>query len=304
MVITLTVPLVALFAPAEAGDPAPLLRRGTELYKAGVYDKAAEAFEAAWRVAPTPTTALNLAQALEGAGRPADALMWYGRVTESEASGPRHEAALAGRRHLQGHGFLAVTCGPPGAVLAAGPQRGACPTFGVYLPAGTHPLSLRAEGRAPFEGTVEIPGGDRVERTLELPLIVETPVVLPPPQEALRPPPTSEPAAATATEADVGVAETLPPASDPGSGDTAPAVPAWVGYTVAGVGAAALVLGGLYYAKADDDAEKAAGRPESRDRSTLEDDFERHRTVAYGGLGLGGALVLAGGGLLIFGGAF
>lgn len=294
MVITLTVSLVALFAPADAGDPAPLLRRGTELYKAGVYDKAAEAFEAAWRITPTPTTALNLAQALEGAGRPAEALEWYARVTESEAAGPRHEAALAGRRHLQGHGFLAVTCGPPGAVLAAGPQRGACPTFGVYLSAGTHPLSLRADGRAPYDGTVEIPGGVRVERTLELPLIVETPVVLPPTA-----PPAPEPQAE--------VAETHAPASipfEPAPADAEPAVPAWIGYTVAGVGAVALVFGGLFHAEADDDAEKAAGRPESRARSAVEDDFERHRTLAYGGLGLGGALVLAGGGLLVFGGAF
>ncbi|MCK6572839.1 hypothetical protein L6V77_17300 [Myxococcota bacterium] len=288
MVTSLFVSLVALLAPAEVGDPAPLLRRGTELYKAGVYDKAAEAFDAAWRLAPTPTTALNLAQALEGAGRPAEALDWYGRVMESEASGPRHEAALAGRRHLQGHGFLAVTCGPPGAALTAGPQRGACPTFGVYLPAGTHPLSLRADGRAPYDGTVSIPGGTRVERTLDLRLVVAAPA----------PPPASEPAPAVAAAVQPAPAP-VEPAPEPD-----PAVPAWVGYTVAGVGAAALIVGGLYYAKAADDAERADGRPDSRARDTLEDDFDRHRAVGYGGLGVGGALVLAGGGLLVFGGAF
>jgi len=275
MVTCLSVSLVALLAPAEIRDPAPLLRRGTELYKAGVYDKAAEAFDAAWRLAPTPTTALNLAQAFEGAGRPAEALEWYGRVVQSEAAGPWHEAAVAGRHHLQGHGFLAVTCGPPGAGVLAGSQRGACPTFGLYLPAGTHPLSLRADGRAPYDGTVEIPGGVRVERTLDLPLVV----VAAPPQ-AVEPAP-------------------VEPESEPD-----PAIPAWVGYAVGGMGAAAMIVGGFYYAKADRDAERADGRPSSLTRDALEDDFDRHRVRAYAGLGVGGTLVLAGGGLLVFGGAF
>jgi hypothetical protein len=81
-------------------------------------------------------------------------------------------------------------------------------------------------------------------------------------------------------------------------------MPAWVGYTVAGIGAVALIVGGLSYSWADDDAAAAEGRPDDRTRDALREDFETHRTLAYGGLGVGGALLLAGGGLLVFGGAF
>jgi hypothetical protein len=72
-------------------------------------------------------------------------------------------------------------------------------------------------------------------------------------------------------------------------------VPAWVSYTLLGVGGAGLVLGGLYTAKAGKDADKAEGLPDGKRRAALENDFDRHRTLGYTGLGVGGALLAAGG---------
>lgn len=267
-------------------DAAALLRRGTELYKAGVYDKAAEAFQGAWAQAPTPTTALNLAQSLEGAGRPAEALEWYDRVLAAESTGARHDAAESGRAHLQGHGYVAITCGPPGAAITVGEARGQCPFWGGYLPAGDHPLSVTAEGRAPRAETLPVFGGERVERTFDLPERIA--VILPAPA------PESAPAA---------VASDAPASPEP-EPERGALVPAWVSYTLLGVGGAGLVLGGLYTAKAGSDADKAEGLPDGKRRDALEKDFDRHRTLGYTGLGVGGALLAAGGGLLLFGGGF
>jgi tetratricopeptide (TPR) repeat protein len=265
-------------------DAAALLRRGTELYKAGVYDKAAEAFQGAWAQAPTATTALNLAQSLEGAGRPAEALTWYGRVLESESAGPRREAATSGRDHLLGHGYVAITCGPPGAAIVVGQARGQCPSWGGYLPAGDHALSVTAEGREARHDTLPVVGGARVERTFDLPQRIA--VILPAPA------PESAPAA-------VASETPLAPESEHDA-----VVPAWVSYTLLGLGGAGLIVGGLYTAKAGDDADKADGLSDGKRRDALEKDFERHRTVGYSGLGVGGALLAAGGGLLLFGGGF
>ena len=280
------------FAAPPAPDAAALLRRGTELYKAGVYDKAAQAFEGAWQLAPTPTTALNLAQSLEGAGRPANALTWYDRVLETEPSGPRHDAAFAGRAHLRQHGYVAVTCGPPGAALTVGPAQGQCPVWGGYLPAGEHAVSLTAEGRAPHRGSVTLVGGQRAELTLELPQQIA--VILPAPDAPDAP--------------DAGLATPLPAdahaAAETDTADPEPAVPAWVGYTLLGLGGAGLIVGGLYYAEAADDAEQADGLTSGARRDRIEKDFERHQLFAYSGLGVGGALLLAGGATLVFGGTF
>lgn len=267
-------------------DAAALLRRGTELYKAGVYDKAAQAFQGAWALAPTPTTALNLAQSLEGAGRPAEALEWYDRVLESEAAGARHEAAASGREHLQGHGYVAITCGPPGAAIVVGEARGQCPFWGGYLPAGDHPLSVTAEGRAPRAETLPVFGGERVERTFDLPERIA--VILPAPAPASGP----------------GVVQAESPVEPEPAPERGALVPPWVSYTLLGLGGAGLIVGGLYTAKAGNDADKATGLSEGKRRDALEKDFDRHRTVGYTGLGVGGALVAAGGGLLIFGGGF
>ena len=265
-------------------DAAALVRRGTELYKAGVYDKAAEAFEGAWAQAPTPTTALNLAQSLKGAGRPAQALDWYDRVLESEAAGARHDAAASGREHLLGHGYVAITCGPPGATITVGEARGQCPSWGGYLPAGDHALSVTAEGRVGRNERVSVLGGERVERTFDLPQRIA--VILPAPEPA-------------STPAVVQAQSPSTPEPEPDA-----LVPAWVSYTLLGLGGAGLIVGGLYTAKAGDDADKATGLSEGKRRDALEKDFDRHRTLGYTGLGLGGALVAAGGGLLLFGGGF
>lgn len=282
------------FAAPPAPDAAALLRRGTELYKAGVYDKAAQAFEGAWQLAPTPTTALNLAQSLEGAGRPADALTWYDRVLETEPSGPRHDAAFAGRAHLRQHGYVAVTCGPPGAALTVGPAQGQCPVWGAYLPAGEHAVALTAEGRAPHRGSVTLVGGQRAELTLELPQQIA--VILPAPDA-----PASGPADSPAGGAPVPAEAEAEADAD---ADVEPAVPAWVGYTLLGLGGAGLIVGGLYYAEAADDAEQAGGLSNGARRDRIEKDFERHQLFAYSGLGVGGALLLAGGATLVFGGTF
>lgn len=283
--MTTLLPLLAgLLAPPP--DAAALVRRGTELYKAGVYDKAAQAFEEAWKLAPTPTTALNLAQSLEGAGRPADALQWYDKVLAAEADGPRRGAAESGRAHLQAHGYLAVTCGPPGAALTVGALEGQCPTWGAYLPAGTHAVTLTAADRAPHRGEVEVAAGQRRELTLDLAREVQVQVPMP------------------ASAAPLAVETQVPP---PAEASPEPAVPAWVAYTVMGLGGAALILGGVYYAQAADDIDQAptgASAEAAKKRAALRDDFETHSTVAYGGLGAGAALLLGGGALLLFGGDF
>ena len=296
---TATLPLLWLLAaPNPNTDPSASLRRGTELYKAGVYDKAALAFEEAWTLAPTPTTALNLAQSLEGAGRPAEALGWYARVIAGEAPGqPRRLAAESGQAHLRAHGFLAITCGPPGAQLTVGPNTGQCPTWGGYLPAGRQSVSLSASDRAPFSGEVVLVAGERREMTLDLAREASAPV-------AAANAPASAP---TVAPAGPGVNVTEPVASTPPAAPIEPAVPAWVAYTLLGVGGAAVVLGGIYYSQAADAADKAPtgpSRTEVARRESLQSEFETDSTVGYAGLGGGAALLLGGGALLLFGGHF
>ncbi len=278
-------------APVAPADPAAMLRRGTELYKAGVYDKAATAFQAAFEAAPSPTTALNLALSLEGAGRPDDAVRWYEKVLflDAENPGPRRDSAEAGRAHLKTHGYVSVTCGPPGAALAVdGEPKGNCPSWGGYLPAGPHGVTLTSVGRKAYNGTVSLHGAERTELTLDLPLEVQVASPSPAPVDP----------AADAVRAD-------PP--PPAPADAGPVVPRWVAYTLLGVGGAGLIAGGVYYGIASGDASDAptgASVAARRRHDQAKSDFETHRNLAYGAGGAGAALALGGGLLLLLGGDF
>ncbi len=278
--------MAMLFAPPPAVDPSALLLRGVELYKAGVYGKAAEAFQAAFELAASPTTALNLAQSLEGAGQPEAALRWYEKVLslDAEAHGSRRAAAGAGQDHLQHHGYVAITCGPPAAALSIdGEVRGACPVWEGYLAVGHHAVEATAPQRHPYVGHLELRPAERRELTFDLPSFLS---------------PTAAPASLDPGPLGVaGISATSPP----------PAMPTWVAYTLLGTGGVALIVGGIFYAKAAADAHDAPtgpGTAAGRERHATQSDFETHRALAYGGLGAGGLMALGGGAMLVFGGGY
>lgn len=118
----------------------------------------------------------------------------------------------------------------------------------IELGAGPHLVSASAAGYLPWEMPIDLVGGDR--RTLEVRLLAtDTPtdapasatVVVVPPRPPLPPPPAPDPLATAA------VAPTPePPAAAPAPFPTRKVVT----YAVGGVGVAALVVGGIYGARA------------------------------------------------------
>ncbi len=252
--------LAPLAATAQADEARARYEQAAALYRAGVYDRAAALFEQSFAARESWVTALNLAQALEGAGRPADALRWYDRLLASDADPQRRAAAEAGRAHVRAHGYVVVRCAPIDAEVTVGEAGGRCPDWRGYRPAGAATVTVRAPDRPPLERAVSVPAGDRLEVTVEAPAAV-APVEGGP---AWRP---------------------LVGWTAVGLGAAGLGLGTW-GYLAARDDADAATGGPSPDAKARDEALRA--------------DFEDHRALAYAGLGAGLALAAAGAALLFW----
>lgn len=242
--------------------------RGAELYRAGDHRAAARAFETSWGLAPRPTTALNVAQAYEGAGEPSLAIRWYERVLLDRPEPALVERARTGLAHVRAHGYVEVRCAPVAAhVVLDGRPWGACPRAGGYVVPGTRLLSIRAEGYTEDARSVQVTAATRTELRVEL--------------EPAPPPP--------AEKAD-------PPAPHGGGGD----LWSWVGWSAIAAGALAATVGGYFYVRARADAAEAPTGPspgEVAEHARRERAFESNLTVAW--IAFGAAAALAGTGTAV-----
>ncbi len=155
----------------------------------------------------------------------------------------------------------------------------------VWLPEGEHAVTVTAPDRVAETRTLTVVAGasQRVEVTLtEAAPVVAPPTIDPPTTPIVEPPATSN------------VEPSATPRVEPVDSDST------LAYVLLGTGAAAAIAGGVTWGLAlgtKSDAEKLfAG--DAFDRKL--DDFELQRGLTYGLVGVGGAMLLVGGGLLLF----
>lgn len=136
--------------------------RGQEAYEAGRFAEAAEAFEEANRLVPHPNNLFNAAKAWEAAAeyqKAAEAYRGYLDLHERQLGGPAPDKANVERtiEFLREKAFLAlpevtVDSDPPGADISVDdPDRilGQTP-FTTHLPEGTHRVFLKKAGYQGF----------------------------------------------------------------------------------------------------------------------------------------------------------
>lgn len=172
---------------AEEGDArsqaAALHQHGLELYEAGSYAEAAQAFEAAQALAPAPSNLFNQARCYEQLGDLARAIAAIEQFLASDLEPERRERGETELVRLRaaagGNGApsdqaeidLVVVSEPAGAdVLVDGrPQAQRTPAV-VRVQPGTRMVEVRLEGYQPAREEVEVEAGRaaRVELTMEV----------------------------------------------------------------------------------------------------------------------------------------
>ncbi len=288
--ILLLAVLLALPAAGGAADPAAearaAFRRGADLYKAGKYREAIDAFEAADRLKPSPALQFNIGQAWEKLGDPAAALAAFARYLRLDPAASNRESvqrsvkALEGRLAATGRQMLHVEVDPPGAeVRVDGVPAGAAPVDAAFPP-GSHALAAAAPGRRTATRDVVLPAAT----SLTVNLVLE---------------PGQDPAAApllAARPPDAPLEATRP---------DAPPQPAerknWLGPVIAGsvavVAAGAGLVMGLQ-AKSAQDALLAGGNDRSQ-ADALVSKANGNATTANVLYGVAGAALITGGVLAI-----
>jgi len=250
---------------------------GAAAFDAGQYHEAVAQFQAADELAPRAPLSFNIARAYELANDPAGALKYYREYLRREPAAPNVdvvrgriaelESVLAGRGVQQ----LTVFSRPPGAFLSVdGQPSGVTPWTGELTP-GKHRLALSREGYAATTRDYELEPQHASE--LEVPLAVA-----------------SAPAPAAAPQP-------LTPGPAPerhASFDFGP----WPWVVLGAGGATLLASGGVELARrgAQHDAHQASTQIAYQDAYQRE---QGRQTAARVLFGVGGALVLAGGALLV-----
>jgi len=263
--------------------------RGAEAYSAGRFKDAIELFLQADALAPSAALSFNIARACEKIGDDAASLQWY-RDFRRRAPDAKNGSEVDERIHAleailakKGVQQLTVLSRPLGATVIVDEQPVGVTPYTGQLPPGTHKVVLSLRGYLDSEQKVELPA-DRAQ-DLDVPLVPGNKLVAGAPDAA---PPATGPAAGAAA-ADTG------PSGKPSSQPKFGILP-WVG-----LGAGAAVLGGsLGFELARRSAEKDArqddtqlGYKEKLDRA------QSRQTTARVLAGVGGALVVTGGVLLV-----
>lgn len=154
--------------------------RGLELYDAGSYAEAAQAFESAQALEPEPSNLFNLARCYEHLGDVARAIRTFEQYLASNLTPERRERGQAELTRLraiaqggaspQAEVDLVVVTEPPGAeVLIDGrPQTQRTPAV-VPVQPGTRMVEVRLEGYQHARQEVDVEAGQaaRVEMTME-----------------------------------------------------------------------------------------------------------------------------------------
>jgi tetratricopeptide (TPR) repeat protein len=251
---------------------------GAAAFDAGQYHEAVAQFQAADALAPRAPLSFNIARAYELASDPAGALKYYREYLRREPAASNVdvvrgrigelESVLAGRGVQQ----LTVFSRPPGAFLSVdGQPSGVTPWTGELAP-GKHRLVLTREGYSSVARDYELEPKHASE--------LEVPLAIAPPSSPSAPLPRPAPTAA--------------PARHTGVFDFGP----WPWVVLGAGGATLLASGGMELARhgAEHDAKQAATQIAYNDAYQRE---QGRQTAARVLVGVGGALVLAGGALLV-----
>ncbi len=280
--VLLTVaPSLGQDAPPRPEDEAlaqSLFDAGRALMAEGDTSKACEKFEASNRIAPSAGTSLNLGKCLESSGRTASAWAAYKRaIGLARATGQtRHvsagEAFVAEIEPRLSRLRVEATDPPPGLTVRRGGATLGSAALGVPLAVdpGPHAIEAQAPGRRPWTTTVVVEPGS-AEVVVVIPVLAPADAVAPPPP----PPPRDDErdtlrlagivvggaglaivvvgaafgamtlADATAAEEDASLCpdRRCTPAGEAAIADAE--AKAWVSNVALGLGAAAMVTGGV-----------------------------------------------------------
>lgn len=253
-------------------------KRGSDLYNAGQYRPAVAAFMAADKLSPSAALSFNIALAYEKLDDPSGALRWYRDYLRRSPRAPNASAVharvdeLSNKLGRSGVQQLTVLSAPDGAtVLIDGRAIGQTPFTGE-LPLGRHQLELQLPGYR--DATSELTLGPSAARDLTIKL---------------------DAAPAPAQAATSGGAKPVPSVHER-DGERRFGVVPWlfVGGGLASLGGAL----GFELARRSDEEQ-------ARDASQLDfkreiDAMQRHQTTARVLAGVGGALFVTGGVLLLF----
>jgi len=282
----------------EAGRD--LYRQARELQQQGKLKEALERSLEAYRVAPTPVTAVLTALLLEGAGRLVEAREIARSVTGLPVSPretdkgreARQQAAVIGASLDARIPKVAVAGQPTGAVvLLDGKAMGSDSGSWRGVDPGTHALIVRIGDRTCT--SVHLTLGEGEERTIDLHDVAASCPSEPPVAIPVLPPPQSLPAPVVKTPPPVRpISPQLPPPDDEGHG--------WrVGGVVLGaVGVVALGVGGVLAFTAKNDYDSAASECPaagcSQDGYDTRTDARTRGDIATVFIGAGAAAVVGG----------
>lgn len=158
LVLTLASPAVAEQPSSEATVEArreqakSQFQRGSELYEAGDYQKAVQAFMEADRLAPSAPLSFNIARAYERLNDASGALRWYRDYLRRNPQAPNatevraRVAALSAKLAQSGVQQLTVVSMPVGATVVVDGRAVGVTPFTGDLPLGKHRVGLDLAG--------------------------------------------------------------------------------------------------------------------------------------------------------------
>lgn len=196
--LVLAAPLAAAQPGGDAARARAAFEHGVEEMEAGRWQTALDAFDESLAIRPTQVALLNLGRCLESLHRPREALAAYERFLRdfrADATAQRRAHAEERIRELRATmGTLSISVDVPGAALSVdGESVGVSPLAEpVMLPAGTHAVLARVEGRPDATASATVRAGEPTQIVLQIPTAAPEPPPVdttPPPPEPDRPPP-------------------------------------------------------------------------------------------------------------------
>lgn len=278
-------------ADAKLSQAKARYEQGVEAYASGRFKDAVDLFLDADRMSPSAPLSFNIARAYEKLGDDSGALRWYRDYLRRAPTASNAKAVgelvqrFEGRLAKKGVQQLTVLSTPTGATVAIDETPvGVTPWTGDLTP-GKHKVGLTLRGYVDTASEVEVALERAQDLSLELPPAPATPDA-PPPVAS----PTPEPALAPAPV--VASSEAPAEAKPKGLG-----VWPWVTLGAGGVALGAGLVFELLRSSSEQAAEEATTQIEYKEEL---DNMESRRTTARVLVGVGGALVIVGGTLLVF----
>jgi tetratricopeptide (TPR) repeat protein len=264
---------------------------GVEAYERKRYKDAVDLFLAADRLAPSAPLSFNIARAYERLGDDSSALRWYRDYLRRNPAAANAEdvrqivVKLAGALAKKGVQQLSISSTPPSATVTVDEQPVGVTPWTGDLPPGKHHVLLTARGYADTERDLELSALEPADLSVRLEPASSIAAPTPGPVSEAAQPPAAAPLAP---------AQPPPPVAPPESSGLG----IWPWVTL---GAGAVALGGsltfeLMRRSAESDAKED---PTQLGFQAALDKVESRKTTARVLLGVGGALVVTGGVLLV-----